>query len=85
MLILSRKKDESIVIGSDVEIVIVAVEGETVKIGINAPKDVSVYRREIYDQIEAANKEALKTSLGALDNVSSATLAKMNDRAKKSK
>lgn len=52
MLVLSRMKDESIMIGDDVEISIVDVRGDKVRLGINAPKTVSVHRKEIYDAIQ---------------------------------
>ena len=52
MLVLSRRKDESIIIGDDVEITIVDVRGDKVRLGITAPKSVSVHRREIYDTIQ---------------------------------
>jgi carbon storage regulator len=49
MLVLSRKRDESIIIGDDVVITIVDVKGEQVKIGISAPKSVSIHRKEVYE------------------------------------
>ena len=52
MLVLSRQKDESIVIGDDVEITIVDVRGDKVRLGINAPKNIPVHRREVYDAIQ---------------------------------
>ena len=58
MLALSRKENESIIIGNDIEITILEVKGEQVKIGINVPKSVPVYREEVYAQIKEANKEA---------------------------
>lgn len=58
MLALSRKANESIIIGNDIEITILEVKGEQVKIGIKAPKSVPVYREEVYTQIKEANKEA---------------------------
>jgi len=58
MLALSRKANESIIIGNDIEITILEIKGEQVKIGINAPKSVPVYREEVYAQIKEANKEA---------------------------
>lgn len=58
MLALSRKANESIIIGNDIEITILEVKGEQVKIGIQAPKSVPVYREEVYTQIKEANKEA---------------------------
>ncbi|MGN0154389.1 MAG: carbon storage regulator CsrA [Lachnospiraceae bacterium] len=58
MLALSRKANESIIIGNEIEITILEVKGEQVKIGIQAPKSVPVYREEVYTQIKEANKEA---------------------------
>ncbi|MDO5291520.1 MAG: carbon storage regulator CsrA [bacterium] len=58
MLALTRKVGESIIIGKDIEITVLEVKGEQVKIGINAPKEISIYRKEIYLQIQEANKEA---------------------------
>jgi len=59
MLVLSRQKDESIMIGDEVEITIVDVRGDKVRLGITAPKHIPVHRREIYDAIqrEKAQKE----------------------------
>lgn len=58
MLALTRKLNESIVIGNDIEITLLEVKGEQVKIGISAPKSIPVYRKELYLQIQEANKEA---------------------------
>ncbi len=58
MLALSRKANESIIIGNDIEVTILEVKGEQVKIGINAPKSIPVYREEVYQQIKESNKEA---------------------------
>jgi len=52
MLVLSRQKDESIIIGDDVEITIVDVRGDKVRLGINASRDISVHRKEIYEAIQ---------------------------------
>ena len=57
MLVLSRKKNESIVIDDDITIVVVEIRGDTVRLGIEAPKEVSVHRREIFDAIRR-NKTA---------------------------
>ncbi len=59
MLILSRKTNESIVIDGRIVIKIVRVDGEVVKVGIEAPSDVPVHRQEVYDEIQRANREAL--------------------------
>lgn len=61
MLALSRKKNEALVINNNVEITILEIKGEQVKIGITAPKEVPVYRKEVYVQIQDANKEAVST------------------------
>jgi carbon storage regulator len=61
MLALSRKKNEALIINNNVEITILEIKGEQVKIGITAPKDVSIYRKEVYVQIQDANKEATDT------------------------
>ncbi len=58
MLALSRKQGESIMIGNDIELTILEVKGEQVKVGISAPKSIPVYRKEIYMQIREENKEA---------------------------
>ena len=59
MLVLSRQRDESIMIGDDVEITIVDVRGDKVRLGINAPKHIPVHRREIYDAIQKAKKSSV--------------------------
>jgi len=60
MLVLSRQKDESIMIGDDVEVIIVDVRGDKVRLGITAPRSIPVHRREVYDAIqrEKAEKQA---------------------------
>ncbi len=57
MLVLSRQKDESIMIGDDVEITIVDVRGDKVRLGITAPRSIAVHRREVYDAIQREKKE----------------------------
>lgn len=61
MLALSRKKDEAIVISDNIEITVIEVKGDQVKLGITAPKSVPIYRKEVYVQIQNANKEAAKS------------------------
>ena len=58
MLALSRKKNEALVINNNVEITVLEIKGEQVKLGISAPREVPVYRKEVYVQIQNANKEA---------------------------
>ena len=59
MLALTRKKGESLVIGNNVEVLVLEVRGDQVKIGIDAPKDVPVYRKEVYLQIQKENEAAM--------------------------
>ena len=58
MLALTRRKGESVVIGDNVEVVVLSVMGEQVRLGIIAPKRIPVHRKEIYEQIQAENKQA---------------------------
>ena len=58
MLVLSRKKGESIMIGDHIELIVLETEGDTVRLGIKAPKSVEVFRKEIYLSIQESNKEA---------------------------
>ncbi|KKN52819.1 hypothetical protein LCGC14_0608680 [marine sediment metagenome] len=57
MLVLSRQKDESIMIGDNVEITIVDVRGDKVRLGITAPKEIPVHRREVFDAIKRQKRE----------------------------
>ena len=70
MLALSRKKNEALIISNNVEITILEIKGDQVKLGISAPKEVPVYRKEVYLQIQEANKEAMNVEgLGALGDL----------------
>lgn len=68
MLALARKANESIVINNNVEVTVLEIKGDQVKIGINAPKSVSIYRKELYLQIQEANKEAAD-NIAAVDAI----------------
>ncbi|HUZ16775.1 MAG TPA: carbon storage regulator CsrA [Spirochaetia bacterium] len=61
MLILARKVDESIIIGDEIVVSVVDIKGDQVKLGIQAPHDVKVYRHEVYEAIQAENLAAAKT------------------------
>jgi carbon storage regulator len=71
MLILSRKKDESIMIDEKIEIKVIAIEEGKVKLGISAPKDIEIHRKEVYLEIQKENKEAAggNLNLEALGNL----------------
>lgn len=70
MLILSRRTDESIVIGDEVTITILSVKGKQVRIGITAPPDVSVHREEIYQRIQAGDPDTTATVDSSIDETS---------------
>lgn len=62
MLVLSRQRDETIMIGDDVEITIVDVRGDKVRLGITAPARIAVHRKEVYEAIRAENEQAARSS-----------------------
>jgi carbon storage regulator len=62
MLVLTRKVQQSIMIGDDIEVVVLEVRGEQVRLGIRAPKDVTVHRKEIYSQIHEENTGATEVN-----------------------
>ena len=66
MLALSRKKGEALVINNNIEVTVLEVKCDQVKIGISAPKEVPIYRKEVYLQIQDSNKEAMQADLEAL-------------------
>jgi len=71
MLVLSRKKNESIVINNDIKIVVVEIRGDKVRLGIEAPKEVPVHRREVYEAIkrsEMAQKDDAAREAGTADS-----------------
>lgn len=70
MLALSRKKNEAIIINNDIEITVLEVKGDQVKIGISAPKEVPIYRKEVYLQIQEANRDSVDADgMEALKNL----------------
>jgi carbon storage regulator len=62
MLVLTRKPDQSIMVGGDIEITILEVRGEQVRVGIRAPRAVAVHRKEVFEQIREENRIALSAS-----------------------
>jgi carbon storage regulator len=73
MLVLSRKLNQSIMIGDDVEIIIVSVDREQVKLGIKAPREIAVHRSEVYQEIQRANETAAATVVETLDGATANT------------
>ena len=63
MLVLTRKLNESVMIGDEIEICILDIRGEKVRLGIKAPREIMVHRKEIYEEIRKANEEAARSSL----------------------
>lgn len=66
MLVLSRQRDETIMIGDDIEITVVDIRGDKVRLGISAPTSVSVHRKEVYDAIKREMREASQVNLDDL-------------------
>lgn len=70
-MILQRKKNQSIMIGDDVEIVITEIKGDHVKVGIKAPAQLSIFRKEIFEEIKSQNKAASTIESNTLDQLDS--------------
>lgn len=69
MLVLTRKKGQALIIGDKIEITLLEIQGDQVRIGINAPRDVTVLRKELYLDIREENKKALQTDNYSLDDL----------------
>lgn len=69
MLVLSRQRDETIMIGDDIEITVVDIRGDKVRLGISAPTSVPVHRKEVYEAIKRENREASRVKREDLDDV----------------
>ncbi len=82
MLVLSRQKDETIMIGDDIEITVVDIRGDKVRLGISAPSEIPVHRKEVYDAIR---RENLAASGMKPDEVAEATKRKPNNQARSRK
>ena len=67
MLVLSRQRDETIMIGDEIEITVVDIRGDKVRLGINAPRLVQVHRKEVYEAIKRENAEASQVQINDLD------------------
>ncbi len=69
MLVLTRKKEQSIIIGDNIEITIVDIQGDQVRLGINAPKNVTIYRKEVYMEIQEENRRAAEVKADSLNKL----------------
>jgi len=67
MLVLGRKKGESIIIDDNIEIIVTAIEGDTIKLGFKAPKHITIHRKEIYLEIQEENKQATSNVINLSD------------------
>lgn len=76
MLALTRKKNEGIIINGNIEVRILDIQDGKVRLGISAPKDVTIYREEVYLEIEQNNQEALMTSDQTVENLKQLFLSK---------
>jgi carbon storage regulator len=80
VLILTRRVGESIVVGDDIVLTVFEVRGDAVRIGIDAPRSVRVNRKEVYEEIQRSNEQAVSTSDDALDALRSAIDAEPDER-----
>ncbi|WP_297517643.1 carbon storage regulator CsrA [uncultured Clostridium sp.] len=69
MLVLTRRKNEGILIGDDIEITVVKLEDGSVKLAINAPRNISIIRKELVEEVKSENKEAISLNLDVLKNL----------------
>jgi len=69
MLVLTRKPDQSIMVGTEIEITVLEVRGEQVRLGIRAPRNVTVHRKEVFEQIRLENQNASATSMDSLPDL----------------
>ncbi|CAM2810167.1 carbon storage regulator CsrA [Hathewaya histolytica] len=70
MLVIKRKQGQSIMIGEDIQITVISSEGGSVKLGINAPKELSVLREELIEEVKYENENAINIDIEALKNIS---------------
>ena len=69
MLILTRKSDESVIIANNIEIKVLSVRGDQVSLGFSAPREVAIYRKEVFDAILEENRQAASLNTGAIDKI----------------
>jgi carbon storage regulator len=69
MLILTRKSEESVVIGHNIEVRILGIRGDQISLGFSAPRDISIYRKEVYDAIQQENRQAAGNETNAVESM----------------
>lgn len=74
MLVLTRKRNQSIMVNDNIELTIIDIQGDQVRVGINAPKDVKVFRKEVYVEMTQENKEASNVTMDALSILKNAIM-----------
>ncbi len=84
MLVLSRQRDETIMIGDDIEITVVDIRGDKVRIGITAPRSIQVHRKEVYDAIKKENENAAKLKPDDVSDVVRRNGSATNDKTENS-
>jgi carbon storage regulator len=85
MLVLSRKVNQSIMVGDNVRVVVVAVDRDQVKLGIEAPREIAVHRSEIYEEIQRSNRSAAATAAPASEGTPAVARAALQPRKKSPK
>ena len=83
MLVLSRQKEQTIMIGDNIEITVVDIRGDKVRLGINAPSEITVHRKEVYDAIQRENREAANVKLQDITHVAKDSNASSSDKHEK--
>ena len=71
MLVLTRKLDESVILGSNIEVKVLGIRGDQVSLGFTAPHEISIYRKEVYEAIQKENIQAVKRGEGELEKLKS--------------
>lgn len=82
MLVLTRRTDESICLGDDITITILSVESDKVKIGIKAPKEMKILRKELLEEVTSANKEAVIANMEFIKSLSEKNKIKIDEKEK---
>lgn len=85
MLVLSRQKDQTIMIGDNIEITVVDIRGDKIRLGITAPPHIPVHRKEVYEAIQKENREAANVTLEDITDVTPSKNSKLNNDGKNKK